>query len=109
MLPDIVKEIDLIALVESDLGAGIFTGKWVKFSCPFCKPIRRDEKKCLLVTNGDADRGPWWVCKFCNKRGDAVAWLQSRRRMSFMDAMDYLRGPSVRYRNERKPKPLLET
>ena len=99
MSPDYVKEIDLIALIESDLGKGESTGKkWVKFDCPFCKHIRRDSKKFLLVTNGDEKRGSYFVCKFCNKGGDALAWLKEYRRLSYFAALDYLRGPYVRPR-----------
>ena len=98
MIPDFVKEIDLIALIESDLGKGESTGKWVKFDCPFCKHIRRDSKKFLLVTNGDKNNGSGYVCKFCNKGGDALSWLKEHRHMSYFAALDYLRGPYVRPR-----------
>ena len=98
MIPDFVKEIDLIALIESDLGKGESTGKWVKWDCPFCKHIRRDSKKFLLVTNGDETRGGWWICKYCGKNGSAISWLKEKRRLSYFAALDYLRGPYVRPR-----------
>ena len=98
MIPDYVKEIDLIALIESDLGKGESTGKWVKFDCPFCKYIRRDSKKFLLVTNGDKNHGSGYVCKFCQKSGNALSYLKEKRRMSYFEALDYLRGPYVRPR-----------
>jgi hypothetical protein len=98
---EFVKEVDLVALVASELGAGESTGKWVKFDCPFCKPIRRDSKKFLLVTNGDEKRGSGFTCKYCNKGGDAVSWLKFYRNMTSMQALDYLRGPYVQKRNIR--------
>ncbi len=69
---DFVCEMDLIQLIDSDLGQGESTGKWVKYDCPFCKPIRRDSKKYLLVPNGNEKLGRF-ICKFCNKKGDALA------------------------------------
>jgi hypothetical protein len=106
-----IREIDLIALIESDLGTGQAAGgKWTKFDCPFCKHIRRDSKKYLLVTNGDEKRGSWFVCKFCNKRGDALAWMREYRRLSHLDALAALRigsNPNVRYRNTIKATPTL--
>jgi hypothetical protein len=95
--------VDLIALVEADLGGGEITGKWVKFNCPFCRSIRRDEKKYLLVTNGDETRGGWWICKFCNKRGDVIAWLKDKRRLSFQDALDVLRMAPIRNARQAVP------
>lgn len=95
MLPDYVLKVDLVALVESDLGAGVITGKWSKFNCPFCRSIRRDEKKFLLVTNGDDARGGWWTCKFCNKRGDVIAWMKDYRRLNFQDSLDALRTAPI--------------
>lgn len=103
MMPDYVKEIDLVVLVESDLGSGEITGKWTKFNCPFCRSIRRNEKKFLLVTNGDDTRGGWWICKFCNKRGDALAWLKEKRRLNFQDAMKVLRITPIRNTREAMP------
>ena len=98
MIPDFVKEIDLIALIESDLGKGESTGKWVKWDCPLCKHIRRDSKKFLLVTNGDEKLGSGFVCKFCQKAGNGKTWLMEYRHMTSFQALDYLRGPYVRPR-----------
>ena len=106
MIPEFVKEIDLVSLIESDLGTGEFTGKWTKFNCPFCRAIRRDEKKFLLVTNGDEKRGGWWICKFCNKRGDALAWLKDYRRLNFQDSLSVLR--TAPRRNAREAMPTAE-
>ena len=95
---EFVKEIDLVHLIEADLGVGETTGKWVKWNCPFCKHIRRDSKKYLLVTNGDEKRGSGFVCKFCNKGGDALVWLKNYRHLTTLQAIDYLRGPYARSR-----------
>lgn len=98
MLPDYVKEIDLIALVSSDLGAGIDTGKkWRKFLCPFCRHLQRELKTFLLVTN-EGDRG-FYICKFCQRKGDAMQWLKDYRKLSHNAALDYLRGPYVKQRS----------
>lgn len=106
MIPEYVKEVDLIVLIEADLGKGEITGKWSKFNCPFCRSIRRDEKKFLLVTNGESTRGGWWICKYCNKRGDALSWLKDYKRLSFQDTLRVLRTAPIR--NGRKAIPTME-
>ena len=95
MIPEFVKEIDLIALVRSDLGRGMQTGKWVKWFCPFCARNRNNMPSFLFATNGNETSGGRWICKCCNAQGDAIAWLQKRRRMSNQAAIDYLRNISV--------------
>ena len=102
---EFIKEIDLIQLIDKDLGKGESTGKWTKYDCPFCKHIRRDSKKYLLVTNGTDKLGSWFVCKFCNKRGDALVWLEKYRKMNITDALVYLRGPYVQKRNAKQIQP----
>lgn len=103
MLPEYVKEVDLVSLIEADLGVGEITGKWKKFNCPFCRSIRRDAKKFLLVTNGDETRGGWWICKYCNKRGDSIVWLKDYRRLSFQDALRVIRTAPIRNGCEAMP------
>lgn len=100
MTLETIPEIDLVYLIESHLGAGESTGKWTKFNCPFCRYIRRDSKKYLLVTN-EGERS-WFVCKFCGKRGDALTWMKEYRHLGTLDALEALRfgkNPNVRYRN----------
>lgn len=100
MIIDNIEKIDLIALVASDLGTGEDTGKWTKFTCPFCNGIRRDARKFLLVTNGDDTRRGWWICKKCHRRGDAVDWLKDKRHYSYQHAVTFLR--TVPYKNVRE-------
>jgi hypothetical protein len=103
---EFVREIDLVHLIESDLGAGVDTGKWKKFLCPFCRHLQRELKTFLLATNTGA-KG-FWFCKFCNRKGDALAWLKDYRRMSTESALAYLRGPYVKFRNAREVMPAAE-
>lgn len=104
MLPETVKEIDLVALISSDLGAGMDTGKWTKFLCPFCRHMQRELKYFLLVTN-EGDHG-FYICKSCNRKGDALQWLKDYRRMSTIDALQVLRTEPIR--NARAAVPTAE-
>lgn len=93
-----IKQIDLIYLVESHLNRrGKSAGhKWTRFICPFCRSF----PPSLYVTNGDEQtRGNWFVCKKCNRRGDALAWMQAYRSKSLAEALAALRigdNPHVR-------------
>jgi hypothetical protein len=101
-----ISEVDLIALISSDLSAGMDTGKWHKFICPFCRHMQKEIKYFLLVTN-EGERGRY-VCKFCNRSGDALQWLKDYRRMALSQALEYLRGPYVQKRNARAAVPAVE-
>lgn len=81
-------EIDLITLVESDLGQGKKSGRWTLFRCPF----HDDHKPSFAVTNGDDTRGPGFRCFSCGKHGGPVTWLMEYRKMTLEDAKNALKG-----------------
>jgi len=82
--------IDLIALIESDLGQGKKSGRWMLYHCPFPRHKHGDKKPSLTVTNGDSTRPPFWKCWSCDKQSGAVKWLMEYRGMSYADALKAL-------------------
>lgn len=97
---------DLIALIESDLGPGKKSGRWVMFRCPF----HEDHKPSLAANNGDERRGPFWKCFTCSdKKGGPLQWLMQYRGLSFEDARRDLGagqpGPGPTHRPEPPPPP----
>ncbi len=87
------SDIDLVALVENDLGQGRKSGRWMQFHCPFPGHARGDKKPSLSVTNGDRTRPPFWKCFTCGKSGDAIQWKREYKGMSFREALDVLDIP----------------
>lgn len=85
------QEIDLIALIEKDLGPGRRSGRWTVFHCPFHSP---DRHPSFAVTNGDGARGPYWRCfsAACGKHGGPVKWLMESRQLSYSEALHSLGG-----------------
>ena len=79
--------IDLIGLVESDLGPGRKYGRWVTFCCPF----HDDHRPSLAVTNG-GERRPFWKCfdASCGKQGGPLDWLTEFRRLDRRQALAQL-------------------
>lgn len=104
MFPEYVKEVDLVYLISRDLGAGVDTGKWTKFTCPFCRHLQRKEVKTFLLVTNEGERG-FFFCKMCNRKGDALSWLRDYRRLSTMDALRVLRTAPIR--NARAAVPTL--
>ena len=84
------QEIDLISLIESDLGQGRRQGRWTFFHCPFTGHKNGDRRPSLSVTNGDNNRPPFWKCWACDKQGGAVKWITEFRGMSYHDALRVL-------------------
>ncbi len=105
MLPEYVKEADLVHLMRRDLGEGVNTGKWTKFICPWCRHLQRKQIKTFLLATNEGDRGIYF-CKFCNRRGDALSWLKDYRRMSTEDALRFLKTTPIR--NARSAVPTAE-
>lgn len=85
-------EIDLISLIERDLGPGKRSGRWIIHRCPFPGGHKHGDKNpSLRVTNGDGNRPPWWKCFACGKGGGAVRWLMEYHGMSYQDALQCLK------------------
>lgn len=84
-------EIDLISLIQRDLGQGKRSGRWIIYRCPFPGHKHGDKNPSLRVTNGDASRPPWWKCFACGKGGGAVRWLMEYHGMSYQDALQCLK------------------
>jgi DNA primase len=103
-LENIRRRIDLLALVESDLGPGRKAGRWVLFHCPFPGHTHGDQNPSLAVT---PDNGRWY-CFACGRSGDAIAWLQQRAGLTFQAACEQLQGGSssaLESRPVRLPEP----
>ena len=88
----VIHGVDLVRLVEQDLGVGKRSGKWVLFRCPF----HDDHNPSLAVINGDGQqqRGPYFKCfaGSCGKHGGAVRWLMEYRKMDYQEAVRLLEG-----------------
>jgi DNA primase len=85
--------IDLITIVERDLGPGKKSGRWMRFHCPFPGHKHGDRNPSLVVTNGDPSRPPFWKCFSCSKQGNAVKWVMEFRGVSYKDACQFLKLP----------------
>lgn len=97
------SDIDLVSLVENDLGQGKKSGRWLLFHCPF-NHKRGDKKPSLSVTNGDHTRPPFWKCWSCGKQGGAVKWLMEYRNLPYADALAVLKlKPDPNYQRQEAP------
>jgi DNA primase len=83
-------QVDLIHLIEQDLGPGRKSGRWTRFHCPFPGHRRGDQHPSLSVTNGDTQRGPFWKCFSCGMHGGPVKWLIEKRGLSYPEALKTL-------------------
>jgi len=96
------SDIDLVSLIENDLGQGKKSGRWFLFHCPF-NHKRGDKKPSLTVTNGDHTRPPFWKCWSCGKQGGAIKWLMERG-STYADAVAVLKlKPDPNYRKQEAP------
>ncbi len=87
-LAEIRATTDLLAIVEADLGPPTRKGgRWFSWVCPY-HPDGEDDGGSLRVT---PDTGTWF-CFGCEKRGDAVDWLQFQRGLTFGEACRELEG-----------------
>ena len=84
-------KINLIALIENDLGQGHKSGRWMLYHCPFPGHKNGDQKPSLTVTNGDSNRSPFWKCWSCGKQGGPVKWIMEYRGVSYQDALRILK------------------
>ena len=98
------SDIDLIALIENDLGQGRRSGRWSMFHCPFPGHSRGDKKPSLTVTNGDHTRPPFWKCWSCGKQGGAVKWIMEKHGTEYANALEVLKlKPDPNYTRQSPP------
>jgi hypothetical protein len=87
-----LPQIDLISLIESDLGPGKRSGRWIIYRCPFPAGHKHGDKKpSFRVTNGDHNRPAWWKCFGCGKGGGVIKWMMEYRGLSHADALSALK------------------
>ena len=95
---------DLIALIETDLGQGLKSGRWMLYHCPFPGHKHGDQRPSLTVTNGDSNRPCFWKCWSCGRQGGAVKWVMEYRGVSYEDALRTLKmGTSDPNRSRQEP------
>jgi DNA primase len=98
-------DIDLITLIEHDLGQGHKSGRWMRFHCPFPGHKHGDRNPSLAVSNGDGNRGPVWKCFACGLQGDPAKWVMEYRHVSYPDALRYLQIPVTPAADRRRLEP----
>ncbi len=86
--------INLIRLIEQDLGYGRKSGRWTLFHCPFPGHKHGDQNPSLAATNGNDKRGPLWRCFACGMHGGPVKWLMEKRGLDYQDALRTLGSDS---------------
>lgn len=84
----IKKDVDLVALVEQDLGPGKRHGSWTMFKCPF----HEDITPSLGVKNGSSKYPALYICYGCGQRGDAFSWLMEYRKLPYAESLAFLGG-----------------
>ncbi|MEJ5225349.1 MAG: CHC2 zinc finger domain-containing protein [Anaerolineales bacterium] len=87
-----MTNLDLVTIIEHDLGPGQRKGDWLFWRCPF----HADRNPSLGVKDGR------YYCFACQASGDAVDWLVQYRRLPMREALAVARGED----NGRKPEPI---
>ncbi len=83
-LQNALSQIDLVALIEADLGQPRHkSDRWVMWLCPF----HPDKKTPSLAVN--LKKG-YWHCYGCNRSGNALTWLCAYRKMETKEALNAL-------------------
>lgn len=85
------KFVDLVSIVEGDLGPGKRSGRWVMFVCPF----HEDRTPSLAIVNSGDSSGAHWECFGCGKKGDAIDWLMEYQGKPFQEAIEELTNSSL--------------
>ena len=98
-----LHSLDLLALIEKDLGPCRRSGRWGLWNCPF----HDDEHPSLAATNGDGTRGPHWRCfaASCGKSGGPVQWVMAYHRISYEKALQRLAGSLRHFHVPSPPHP----
>lgn len=88
-IDELKHSVDLIAMVESDLGPGRRVGRWTMYRCPF----HDDKNPSMGVRNSDGKIPALYKCfANCGAHGDVFSWMTKYRKMSFVDALKALGG-----------------
>lgn len=87
---------DIITLIEQDLGQGKRSGAWWFWHCPFHP---QDDTPSLAVRNGR------FYCFACQASGDAVDWLTHYRNLPMREALQQVKGAAGGNGAYRPPKP----
>lgn len=82
----VLKQVNLQALIERDLGPGKKSGRWILFSCPFPGHSHGDCHPSLSVTIDP----PRYYCFACGAAGDAITWLREYHNLTFREACWHL-------------------
>lgn len=76
----IKNKLDILAVIESDLGQGKKSGRYHLFCCPF----HTDKTPSLAVTPDDGR----FYCFSCGQSGDVIDWLKQYRKLSYQAIAD---------------------
>lgn len=96
----LLQDISLVDVIASDLGDPVkVSGRYAFFRCPF----HHDDDPSFAVTS---DR---YYCFGCRASGDAIKWLMDYRKLTFLQACDYLSPESVKNVGQSRPINLTAT
>ncbi len=71
----IKNKLDILTVIESDLGQGKKSGRYHLYSCPY----HIDKTPSLAVTPDDGR----YYCFSCGETGDVIDWLKKYRKLSY--------------------------
>ncbi len=93
-----LSQIDLVALIERDLGRPRYkSSSWVMWFCPF----HPDKKTPSLAINLEK---AFWYCFGCNRSGNALTWLCEFHHMEFHAALLALGLPTQNHGLQKEMK-----
>lgn len=75
--------VDMLELVESELGQGTKQGQWYAWPCPF-----HDENTPSFKVNSQTQS--WRCFGACHKSGDAIDWVMAYKELDFKESCKYL-------------------
>lgn len=93
----ILRETDLLALVERDIGSPLkHSGRWYFWRCPF-HGDGAEKRPSLAVT---PDNGKWKCFSgSCDRAGNAIDWVMLREGLGFLEACARLTGMDLPQRS----------
>ena len=91
-----IRDIDLIAQIETDLGPGHQSGKWTMWRCPF----HDDHNPSLGAIPGDGSKPGYWKCFGCGKSGDIISWKMELNKLPFLEAVKSITGDEGHHQQE---------
>lgn len=84
-IDEVKSRVDLLQVVERELGQGKRSGAWVMFFCPFHENSRSEALAVNVKTQT-------WKCFGCDKGGDVLTWTMLRDGVEFREALGKLAG-----------------